>query len=553
MARIFARFGQAGLTVKLAVPFVVVVTAALTLLGTISVRGSRAAMIESLDKRAEILATTLAPALTDPLAMGEVDRLGQFLGDAKTADEDVVYAILVNMEAKAVASTDPALKNQSLARSDFEKDMAKVTTFTRRPVPGAGGVFEVAVPVKFQGAPAGVLRIGVSRARVEATARRAAWFMAAVGFLAVILGILVYVWVAGRVARPLRAAVERLNELATGDADLTKRLPASAGGEIGQLAASMNTFLDNLHRLVSQIQQGSVQVTAASRQMSAAAEGLSSGTQEQASAVEQTAASLEEMTGAVKHNADNARLASDLATKSRDTAEQGGHVLTAAVAAMDEINKASRKIADITTTIDEIAFQTNLLALNAAVEAARAGEHGRGFAVVATEVRNLAQRSAQAAKEIKVLIEDSVAKTQTGSGLVNESGQTLEAIVTSVKRVTDIIAEIAGAGQEQSSGIDQVNRAIGQIDQALQANAAQTEEVTSTARTLEAEAAQLHALVARFNLGGAAHETRPTAAAPARAPEVPRVRSARGGPVPAPRVATVTLSAPASKDGFEEF
>jgi methyl-accepting chemotaxis protein len=211
---------------------------------------------------------------------------------------------------------------------------------------------------------------------------------------------------------------------------------------------------------------------------------------------------LEQITGTVKQNADNARQANQLAVGSRDTAEKGGEVVSQAVSAMREINEASKKIADIITTIDEIAFQTNLLALNAAVEAARAGEQGRGFAVVAAEVRSLAQRSATAAKEIKALIQDSVQKVQDGSGLVNKSGQTLQDIVSSVKKVTDIIGEIAAASQEQSGGIDQVNKSVSQMDQVVQSNAAQTEELSSTAQAMSAQAQQLQALVGQFKLNG---------------------------------------------------
>jgi methyl-accepting chemotaxis protein len=227
---------------------------------------------------------------------------------------------------------------------------------------------------------------------------------------------------------------------------------------------------------------------------------MSSGAQQQASSLEETAASLEEITGTVKQNADNARQANQLAVGSRDTAEKGGEVVTQAVSAMGEINQSSKKIADIITTIDEIAFQTNLLALNAAVEAARAGEQGRGFAVVAAEVRSLAQRSATAAKEIKALIQDSVQKVQDGSQLVNKSGHTLQEIVSSVKKVTDIIGEIAAASQEQSGGIDQVNKAVSQMDQVVQSNAAQTEEVSSTAQALSLQANQLQQLVGKFKL-----------------------------------------------------
>ena len=260
-------------------------------------------------------------------------------------------------------------------------------------------------------------------------------------------------------------------------------------------------------------------VASASQQLAAAAEELSSGAQEQASSLEETAASLEQITGTIQQNADNAQQANQFSCNSRDVAEKGGEVVGRAVQGMGEINAASKKIADIITAIDEIAFQTNLLALNAAVEAARAGEQGRGFAVVAGEVRNLAQRSAGAAKEIKGLIQDSVAKVENGSKLVNQSGQTLEEIVSSVKRVTDIVSEIAAASQEQAGGIEQVNKAVTQMDQVTQANASQTEELSSTAESLAAQAAQLQEVVGQFNLvkkglTKTATQTRPVAGTP---------------------------------------
>jgi methyl-accepting chemotaxis protein len=241
-------------------------------------------------------------------------------------------------------------------------------------------------------------------------------------------------------------------------------------------------------------------LASASQELAAASEELSSGAQEQASSLEETASSLEEITGTIQQNADNAQQANQLAGTSREVAEKGGEVVGRAVQSMNEINAASKKIADIITAIDEIAFQTNLLALNAAVEAARAGEQGRGFAVVAGEVRNLAQRAAAAAKEIKGLIQDSVAKVEAGTKLVNQSGHTLDEIVTSVKRVTDIVSEIAAASREQAGGIEQVNKAVTQMDQVTQANASQTEELSGTAEGLAGQAAQLQQLVAQFNL-----------------------------------------------------
>jgi methyl-accepting chemotaxis protein len=316
--------------------------------------------------------------------------------------------------------------------------------------------------------------------------------------LVLLFSILAYL-IRRQVTKPL-AELDTVMEKVQKTGDLTVRLQIKRGDEIGNLTERFNGFMDTLQGLLLEVSGAAHRVSSAAQQLTGASHQLSSGSQEQASSLEETAASLEEITGTVKQNADNAKQANQLAMGSRDVAERGGQVVETAVTAMGEINKSSKKIADIITTIDEIAFQTNLLALNAAVEAARAGEQGRGFAVVASEVRNLAQRSATAAKEIKSLIQDSVGKVESGSELVNKSGQTLQEIVTSVKRVTDIIGEIAAASQEQSTGIDQVNRAVTQMDQVVQSNAAQTEELSSTAQSLTGQARQLQSLVAKFKL-----------------------------------------------------
>jgi methyl-accepting chemotaxis protein len=332
---------------------------------------------------------------------------------------------------------------------------------------------------------------------------------------AVIFAVLAGLFLSRIIATPLARSVEVLKKVSEGD--LTARLDVTTHDEIGQLGEAVNRAVAGMQDALHEVRATADTLAAAARQLSASAEEISSGAQEQAASLEETAASLEQITSTVKQNADNARQAGELASGSRDVAEKGSSIMRSAVSAMGEITDASRKISEIITTIDEIAFQTNLLALNAAVEAGRAGEQGRGFAVVATEVRNLARRSATASKEIKTLIGDSARKVETGSEHVNDSGERLNEIVSSVQRVTDIVADIAAASQEQNTGIQQVNKAVTQLDQVTQANAAQTEELSSTAQSLSGHAEQLQQLVARFRLeeGRARRiEAQPRAVAP---------------------------------------
>jgi methyl-accepting chemotaxis protein len=294
------------------------------------------------------------------------------------------------------------------------------------------------------------------------------------------------------------AALAMASRIADGDlcGDALQATPGSMLDALGRMRGKLTD-------IVGEVQRGAHAVSAAAQQIAHGNDDLSHRTQEQASSLEETAASMEEMTSTVKQSADNAGHASQLAAAMRGQAEQGGEVAAQASTAMQAIKQASGQIADIVSLIDEIAFQTNLLALNAAVEAAHAGEHGHGFAVVATEVRNLAQRSARAAKEIKTLINDSVDKVQAGSQLVDASGKALTGIIGSVKKVADLVNEIAAAGQEQSAGIEQVNRAVTQMDEVTQQNAALVEEAAAAARAMQEQAGMLQAQMGYFRVRGA--------------------------------------------------
>ncbi len=306
------------------------------------------------------------------------------------------------------------------------------------------------------------------------------------------------VWLSRQIVRPLIDAADVADKVAHGD--LTHRIEARTSDEIGDLLRSLHAMQENLIHLVAGVRHGSDGVAMASAEIAQGNNDLSVRTEQQASALEQTASSMEQLDSTVSHSADNARQANQLAASASSVAIKGGEVVSQVVETMRGINDSSRKISDIISVIDGIAFQTNILALNAAVEAARAGEQGRGFAVVASEVRSLAGRSAEAAKEIKSLINASVERVEFGTALVDQAGATMTEVVSSIKRVTDIVGEISSASSEQAAGVSQVGEAIGHIDQATQQNAALVEEMAAAASSLKGQADELVRSVAVFKL-----------------------------------------------------
>ncbi len=369
--------------------------------------------------------------------------------------------------------------------------------------------------------------------------------------VAAILFACVFAWLLSRsITRPLKQAVEIARTIASGD--LSQKIEVRSRDEAGQLMLALQEMTASLVGIVDNVRRGTDSIAVSSREIAAGNLDLSARTEQQASSLEETASAMEQLTATVKQNADNARQANQLAVTASGVATQGGQVVAQVVDTMGAIDASSRKIVDIISVIDGIAFQTNILALNAAVEAARAGEQGRGFAVVATEVRSLAQRSAAAAREIKGLIADSVEKVETGGRLVVQAGATMREVVSSVQRVTDIMAEISAASNEQSAGIEQVNQAISQMDQVTQQNAALVEEAAAAAGSMQEQAVNLAGVVGAFRLDAAglpATKVPAPATAPTRTLARPAPRAAASAPVSAAR-----RSAPAAQgDDWEEF
>jgi methyl-accepting chemotaxis protein-1 (serine sensor receptor) len=385
-----------------------------------------------------------------------------------------------------------------------------------------------------------------------------------IAIAAVVFGVLLAAfmafWLIRMIARPLHQAVQIAKNVAGGD--LTQHIDVHSTNETGQLLQALKDMNDSLSTTVRAVRRGTETITVASGEIASGNADLSSRTEAQAGSLEETASSMEELTSTVRQNADNARQANQLVVSASEVAMKGGSVVEQVVQTMSSIKDSSRKIVDIIGVIDGIAFQTNILALNAAVEAARAGEQGRGFAVVAGEVRNLAQRSAGAAKEIKGLISDSVEKVDAGGKLVDQAGATMGEIVTSVKRVADIMSEITSASQEQSSGIEQINQAVTQMDEMTQQNAALVEEAAAAAQSMQDQAVELSRAVSIFKVEAGDHTlalAAPVAAVspePAKAqPQLRQLKSESAAATPAklPPRPQKPVVADKSADDWEEF
>ncbi len=399
------------------------------------------------------------------------------------------------------ANKDPTGKHLFVEFVDVVKASGAGFVFYMWPKPGSAEPVQKVSYVKGFAPWGWLIGSGVYIDTVNAAiwARATNYAMLALVLIGVLLAICMLV--ARSVTGPMQEAVAVAEKVAAGD--LTSRIEVTTTDETGKLLQALKDMNANLVNIVGEVRSGTEAIGSGTKQIASGNADLSQRTEEQASSLEETASSMEELTSTVKQNAENAKQANQLAIGASAVAVKGGEVVSQVVGTMSSINESSKKIVDIISVIDGIAFQTNILALNAAVEAARAGEQGRGFAVVATEVRNLAQRSAAAAKEIKELIGDSVEKVGAGTKLVDQAGKTMEEIVTSVKRVTDIMSEITAASQEQSAGIEQVNQAITQMDEVTQQNAALVEEAAAAAESMQEQAADLARAVSAFRLSSA--------------------------------------------------
>ncbi|MFH0130241.1 methyl-accepting chemotaxis protein [Variovorax sp. VaC1] len=441
----------------------------------------------------ETLPVVFADVISDSVKKGS-ETMAKVEKLLVTEEEKALFKSIVALRAKYQAAKDEVGKARA---SGSAVDTTRAFKESFQP---AAKAYEGRVLDLLQMERKAIDDMGVA---IDAANARSFNLQMLLALLTVVSGAVFAFFISRSIVRPLTKAVEVAQTVAGGD--LSANIEVGSRDEAGQLMQALKDMNTNLARVVGEVRSGTETIATASGQIASGNQDLSSRTEEQASSLEQTAASMEELTSTVKQNADNARQANQLAVSASEVAVKGGSVVSQVVDTMGSINASSKKIVDIIGVIDGIAFQTNILALNAAVEAARAGEQGRGFAVVASEVRSLAQRSAAAAKEIKTLIGDSVEKVEEGSKQVAEAGRTMEEIVGSVKRVTDIMGEITAASREQTSGIEQINQAITQMDQVTQQNAALVEEASAAAQSLQEQAGSLVQAVSIFKLDTDGH------------------------------------------------
>ena len=420
--------------------------------------------------------------------MGELlEQVGQLL---KSDQGRAIHARTLELQAKYREQTDRYM--ELVAQDRREDAITLLLTEVRKAQDAYMGVLAEQTQLQIKG----LNQESHEAEAAAATIKLTVWVTSA---LSLLVAVVVALWIIRAITKPINEAVEVAQAVAAGD--LTRRIEMEGSrSETARLLMALKSMQEGLGNVVSSVRQGSESVATASAQIAQGNQDLSARTESQASALEETAASMEELGSTVKHNAENARQANQLAQSASTVAVQGGQVVAQVVDTMKGINESSKRIADIISVIDGIAFQTNLLALNAAVEAARAGEQGRGFAVVASEVRSLAGRSAEAAKEIKTLIDDSVQRVEQGSALVDRAGSTMTEVVQSIRRVTDIMGEISAASSEQSAGVAQVGEAVTQMDQATQQNAALVEEMAAAASSLRGQAHELVQVVAVFKV-----------------------------------------------------